>query len=174
MRPIKWIVVHTSATADKQGKAQDASAEQIRRYHIEHNGWTDIGYHFVVRANGTIERGRPLEAAGAHVAGFNAESVGICCSGHGDLADFTDDQHVALARLCGELVIKLGLEPKNVIGHREADDVAGAPAVSKTCPGSKVDMDLIRSNVGALLPRPKPPPTLEQRVAAIEARLGIG
>lgn len=173
MRAIRWIVVHTSATADKAGKPHDASVDEMRRYHIEHNGWKDVGYHYVVRMDGRIEYGRPLEVEGAHVAGFNAESVGVCCSGHGDLADFTPDQHVALGKLAGQLCVKLGLPPAAVIGHREADD-HGAPAVTKTCPGSRVDMNVVRANVAALMPRPKPPPTLEQRVAAIEARLGIG
>jgi N-acetylmuramoyl-L-alanine amidase len=175
MRAIKWIVVHTSATADKTGKPVDATVESIRRYHVEHNGWKDIGYHYVVRMNGLVEHGRPIEQPGAHVGGFNDESIGICVSGHGDVADFTDKQHAALASVCAHLCKELAIEPSRVIGHREADD-HGAPHVDKTCPGVKVNMDWIRSNVAALMPKAKPDPIadLQRRVAVLEARAGIG
>lgn len=175
MRPIEWIVVHTSATADKQGKPVDASAEQIRRYHVEHNGWKDIGYHYVVRMNGVIERGRPLEEVGAHVGGFNDKSVGICCSGHGDLADFTPEQHQVLAAVCAKLCFELKLTSDAVIGHHEADSF-GAPHVDKTCPGTKVAMESVRTNVAAAIEAAKRPPwasdleRLERRVAALETR----
>lgn len=176
MRPIEWIVVHTSATADKQGNPVDASAEQMRVYHQQHNGWNDIGYHFVIRMSGLIEQGRALTEVGAHVGGFNEKSVGICVSGHGDVSDFTSKQHEVLAAVCAQLVMQLGLDPGRVIGHREADD-HGAPHVDKTCPGTKVDMDRVRANVEALLPRKGPPSdaaivllALERRVAALEAK----
>lgn len=170
MRAIKWVVVHTSATADKAGSPVDASAESIRRYHVEHNGWKDIGYHYVVRANGTIETGRPLSEVGAHVGGFNDESVGICVSGHGDLADFTPQQHQVVSALCAQLCVSFGLTPASVIGHREADDF-GAPHVDKTCPGTKVDMNVVRQNVAAQLAQPGALiAALERRVAALEAR----
>lgn len=179
MRAIKWIVVHTSATADKQGNPVDASAESIRSYHVAHNGWADIGYHFVVRMNGTVEQGRPISEVGAHVGGFNDQSVGICVSGHGDIADFTAQQHDVLAALCADLCVNLRLTAAAVIGHREADD-HGAPHVDKTCPGTKVDMRVVRSKVATLLEQAtKASPLselseLRRRVAAIEARLGIG
>lgn len=172
MRAIKWIVVHTSATADKTGKPVDASAESIDSYHREHNGWDKIGYHFVVRMNGAIEKGRELAEVGAHVGGFNEQSVGICCSGHGDIADFTPEQHMVLAQLCAELCVNLGLPATAVIGHRETDDFGG-PHVDKTCPGTKVDMFRVRGNVDARL-RARTDPALlalERRVAALEARL---
>lgn len=179
MRPLRWFVVHTSATADKQGKPVDADVEQMREYHKTHNGWADIGYHYVIRMNGVIETGRPLADAGAHVAGFNAESVGICCSGHGDLADFTPEQHASLAELCAELCARTGSGPDRVIGHREADD-HGAPHVDKTCPGVKVDMNVVRGNVEKAL-RAKLNANsvaalaqLERRVTELESRVGIG
>lgn len=178
MRAIEWIVVHTSATADKQGRPVDASAEQIRRYHVEHNGWKDIGYHFVVRTNGLIEKGRPLEDVGAHVGGFNDKSVGVCMSGHGDIADFTLEQHELLAQLCARLCVELKLTSDAVIGHHEADNF-GAPHVDKTCPGTKVRMEAVRSNVAAMIQSAKRPwasdlDRLERRVAQLEARLGPG
>ncbi|MBP9551198.1 MAG: N-acetylmuramoyl-L-alanine amidase, partial [Veillonella sp.] len=42
------------------------------------NGWAGIGYHFVIRKDGTIERGRPLSVVGAHAQGNNLHTIGIC------------------------------------------------------------------------------------------------
>lgn len=42
------------------------------------NGWAGIGYHFVIRKDGTIERGRPLSVVGAHAQGDNLHTIGIC------------------------------------------------------------------------------------------------
>lgn len=187
MRAIRWIVIHSSDTADKQGRPVDADIEQMRRYHVEHNGWRDIGYHYVIRMNGALEYGRPLAQEGAHVGGFNGESIGICVSGDGDLAPFTEAQRAALAHLCAKLCVEFKILPDAVIGHREADD-HGAPHVAKTCPGTKVDMEAIRDDVakqwGKLVMTPKTPPlpgpprlpslpaeTLEQRLARVEGRL---
>lgn len=73
------IVLHHAA-------AKRCDAETIHRWHLG-NGWSGIGYHFVVRKDGTIERGRPLEAVGAHCTGQNADSIGICFEG-----DFTSEK----------------------------------------------------------------------------------
>jgi N-acetylmuramoyl-L-alanine amidase len=77
MRTIDSIIVHCSAT--EEGK--DFSADDIRRWHVDGNGWRDIGYHFVVRLDGQIEIGRPLDQAGAHVKGHNKNSIGVCYVG---------------------------------------------------------------------------------------------
>lgn len=76
-RKVSGLVVHCSANAE----GVDIGAKEIKRYHIEERGWVDIGYHFVVRIDGTIEPGRDLNKAGAHVSGHNATTIGICCVG---------------------------------------------------------------------------------------------
>lgn len=161
MRTIRYVVVHTSATVDKAGKPVDATAESIRRYHVEHNGWNDIGYHYVIRMNGSVEYGRALAVEGAHVGGFNPETIGICVSGNGDVMPFTVAQRRSLATLCAKLCKEFGLPAHNVIGHREADE-HGAPEVYKTCPGTLVDLDAIRADVqlelDVLVRAPKTPP----------------
>ena len=73
MRKIKQIIVHCSAT--KEG--QDFKAKDIKRWHFE-RGFSDIGYHYVVDLDGTIEEGRSLELIGAHTKGQNRDSIGIC------------------------------------------------------------------------------------------------
>jgi N-acetylmuramoyl-L-alanine amidase len=76
MREITHIVMHCTATP---GTA-DIGAAEVNRWHLQ-RGWSGIGYHFVIRRNGTVEAGRPIEKKGAHVAGFNAKSVGISLAG---------------------------------------------------------------------------------------------
>ncbi|MDO5643861.1 MAG: N-acetylmuramoyl-L-alanine amidase [Paracoccus sp. (in: a-proteobacteria)] len=76
MRAILKNVHHYSATYPDQ----DIGVAEIREMHRK-RGWRDVGYHYVIRRDGTIERGRPESKVGAHVAGHNATSIGICCIG---------------------------------------------------------------------------------------------
>lgn len=75
MRQINRIFWHCTATPE----GRDVTAEQIRRDHK--TKWSDIGYHYVIRLDGAIEKGRPDEVAGAHVAGHNHDSLGIAYVG---------------------------------------------------------------------------------------------
>jgi N-acetylmuramoyl-L-alanine amidase len=77
MRDLNRIILHCSAT--REGK--DFSADTIRDWHVKGNGWSDIGYHWVIRLDGSIEVGRPLEKSGAHTKGHNKDSVGVCYIG---------------------------------------------------------------------------------------------
>lgn len=111
MREINDFIVHCSATyAD-----QDVGAEEIRRVHVQENGWQDIGYHYVIRRNGEIEEGRPLEKMGAHCRNHNAHSIGICLVGglsrdsEGktiSIANFEPEQYNSLYRLLTRLHIE--------------------------------------------------------------------
>ena len=77
MRKITDIVVHASATP----KGQYFDIHDIRKWHTDPkphgNGWRDVGYHYVVLLDGTIQIGRQLEVLGAHVKGYNRNSIGI-------------------------------------------------------------------------------------------------
>jgi N-acetylmuramoyl-L-alanine amidase len=77
MRDLNRIILHCSAT--REGK--DFSADTIRGWHVNGRGWSDIGYHWVIRLDGSIEVGRPLEKSGAHTKGHNKDSVGVCYIG---------------------------------------------------------------------------------------------
>ena len=67
----KLIVVHCSAT--KEG--QDFDVKDIRRMHLQ-RGFRDVGYHFVITLDGKIQKGRDPFKVGAHVRGFNQDSIG--------------------------------------------------------------------------------------------------
>lgn len=75
-RIIREIIIHCSATKEMK----DFGAGDIRHWHLE-RGFNDIGYHYVVRLDGTIEPGRPLAKAGAHCLNHNRHSIGICYIG---------------------------------------------------------------------------------------------
>ena len=76
MRKITKIILHCSATAE----GKDYSVDTIRKWHLK-RGWRDIGYHFVIQRDGTVDEGRPIEQTGAHVKGQNHNSIGICYIG---------------------------------------------------------------------------------------------
>lgn len=73
---VKYIIVHCSATAD--GKT--FRAVDIDRWHRA-QGWDGIGYHYVVDLDGKVEQGRPEDKIGAHCAGVNGMSLGVCYIG---------------------------------------------------------------------------------------------
>lgn len=98
----------------------DIGADEIRGWHTA-KGWQDIGYHFVIRRKGIVEKGRPIEQVGAHVEGQNANSIGICMVGGVNSADrpdanFSHRQWAALHDLVSELVDDY--PDAQVVGHR--------------------------------------------------------
>lgn len=123
MRKIERIIVHCTATRD------DVSASTVRSWHLD-RGWRDIGYHFLIRIDGNIEQGRPLNEVGAHTKGHNRGSLGIAYAGGLD-ADGTprdtrtDEQMAALVMLCMSLMVTIP-EIDSVHGHNEFS--------SKACP----------------------------------------
>ena len=76
MRRIDEIIIHCSATE----AGRDFTAADIDRWHRQ-RGWRCIGYHYVIRLDGTVEEGRPVSEIGAHCKGHNAHSIGICYVG---------------------------------------------------------------------------------------------
>jgi hypothetical protein len=92
MRPLRKIILHTS------GHCGDTAREIDRRHRAR--GLKRIGFHYVICENGKLERGRPIQVAGAHCLGFNADSVGVCLSGKGEV---TIPQYLQLFRLLRKL-----------------------------------------------------------------------
>lgn len=88
MRTINKHIIHCSASTI-------GDVKHIRQWHLA-RGWNDVGYHFVIRKDGEIEIGRPLNIIGAHCAGYNYESIGTCLIGQNQ---FSSSQFKALQRL---------------------------------------------------------------------------
>lgn len=77
MRFITLLIIHCSAVMP----FQTSSVEQINEWHLA-RGWSNgCGYHYVIRRDGTIEKGRPDEMVGAHCLNHNRHSLGICYEG---------------------------------------------------------------------------------------------
>ena len=76
MRLVKEIIIHCSATREDQ----QVSVDTIRDWHLA-KGWNDIGYHFYIDLDGTINKGRDIDKIGAHCKGHNRNSIGICYCG---------------------------------------------------------------------------------------------
>tara|TARA_R100000935_G_scaffold29796_1_gene50119 strand:+ start:1398 stop:1811 length:414 start_codon:yes stop_codon:yes gene_type:complete len=126
MRKIDKIIIHCSATPI----GRDFSAKVIREWHVKGNGWDDIGYHYIVRLNGDLEYGRPVEIAGAHCRGHNKNSIGICYIGgmDSDMKKWEDTRTESQSNsLLSLLKVLKKFHPEAVIhGHRDFS--------SKKCP----------------------------------------
>ena len=123
MRPIDLIVVHHSASSPK------TTVAQIRKWHVDDHGWSDIGYHRIIVGDGSVWDGRPVQASGAHSRGSNKSSIGICVTGDNTVSDYrwTEAQHKALEHT---LLYYADLYPAaRVCGHRDT------PRASTLCPG---------------------------------------
>ncbi len=118
------VVIHHVGNTNK-----NINSAAIHRWHIE-NGWKGIGYHFVIRKNGTIERGRPLHTVGAHCYNQNEHTIGICVVGNFELARPTHEQFRAAERLIGAVCNLYDIAPneKTVFGHKDFN--------STSCPGT--------------------------------------
>ncbi len=114
MRPINLIVIHCSATPAgmRLAKGMRSPAEVIDDWHRARGfarsqpiaktfnpGLTSIGYHYVIDVDGKIYTGRSELEVGAHAAGFNAESVGVCLVGGASSGQYTAHQWQALREL---------------------------------------------------------------------------
>lgn len=138
-RKIDAIIVHCSAT--KAG--QDYTEADINRWHCA-QGMGGTGYHYVIRLNGKIERGRDISLPGAHCRGWNNRSIGICYIGgldaNGKPADTrTKAQKEALYGLIKTLLREFPTL-RMVMGHRDTSpDVNGNGVIEpqeyvKACP----------------------------------------
>ena len=123
-----FIVIHHVADADNG----DMSSKAINDLHIKENHWIAIGYHFVIRKDGTIEKGRPVWSNGAHAQGYNTESIGICLSGNFDIGNPTNQQIESLAMLLANLCAdyNIPIDRKHILGHRELNNT--------NCPGDNL------------------------------------
>lgn len=104
MRTITLLIIHCSAVKPNQ----TSNAKQIDEWHRARGYPNGIGYHYVIRRDGSIEKGRPESMIGAHVKDHNAHSIGICYEGgldeQGNPKDTrTPEQRATLRALLEEL-----------------------------------------------------------------------
>lgn len=116
-RIIKLVVIHASATKP----SQDIGVREIDRMHRA-RGFLKIGYHYVIRRDGMMEKGRSVTEPGAHVEGHNKHSIGICMVGGIDgqgkpASNFTDEQWRTLSALVR--MMKNRYPAARICGHRD-------------------------------------------------------
>jgi N-acetylmuramoyl-L-alanine amidase len=131
MRKVNKIIIHCTATPE----GRDVSIDEVRRWHVKERGWRDVGYHFLIRLDGTVEEGRPIEMTGAHTRGHNWDSIGIAYAG-GMSKDMTepkdtrtDEQKDSFVDLLCQLHDCYG---GTVYGHRDFSEKACPSFDAKT------------------------------------------
>lgn len=123
------IILHHAA-------AKVCTPEQVDSWH-KANGWTCIGYHFLVRKDGTIYRGRPENTIGAHASNNNGNSIGICAEGNFEIETMPEVQKRALKELVSYLKKKYNIS----IVQRHKD-------VGQTdCPGKNYPFEEIAKGI---------------------------
>ena len=143
----KYIVLHH--------RAGDGDAQSIHRQHVQSNGWTGIGYHFYVRKDGSVYRGRPIEVWGAHCVGYNDKSVAICFEGN-----FENEAMTAQQLKAGKEIVSYlkGLYPSAELKrHRDLESTA--------CPGKKFPFEDIKKGVQPL--------TAEEAAEIVKKKAGL-
>lgn len=135
---IKYIAVHCSATKPDQ----NIGVNEIDAMH-KAKGWDGVGYHFVIKQDGGLEIGRPLEKAGAHVFGFNRVSWGLCLIGGLDEnGNYSHEYSGAQIRTLRQIITSLLLMAPgaDLKGHRDfSPDINGDGVIDefefiKACP----------------------------------------
>ena len=139
MLPRTHIMIHHSLTRD----GQTVSWGAIRRYHVEHNGWDAIGYHYGVELVGDhyevlLGRSELDPAAACPQAQMNTRALHVCCVGNFDQAPPPAPMLETLVRLVIlPAMAEYGIPSERIIGHRDIKS-------SKTCPGTEFNLEVVR------------------------------
>jgi len=155
MRKIEKIILHCAAT--KEG--HDIKTETIRSWHVKGNGWSDIGYHYVIELDGSVHDGRPIQRSGAHTRGHNATSIGVCYIGGIDKNKAPKDtRNEAQRKAMDELIDSLrGEYPGATIhGHNEF--------AAKACPSFDVQKEYGHLNTKKSTPKKKKDEKIHQDI----------
>lgn len=148
MRPVNLIVIHCSASPNgRRVTVEDIDAWHAKRGFQRSPGFMQrqnpdlkaIGYHFVLYPNGVMATGRHLDELGAHVAGFNKSSIGICLIG-------TDAFSAEQWKTLHGLIVRLrrSYPAARIVGHRDLSPDQNKNGIVepfewlKTCPGFDV------------------------------------
>lgn len=112
IQEVNYLIIHHSAST------RDLTPEEIHQIHLAQSPqWKGFGYHFYIRKDGTVYRGRREKNAGSHCEGYNSVSLGICLSGNFEVEEPTVKQLNSLKTLIKELHLKY---PKATI-HSHSD-----------------------------------------------------
>ena len=152
---LKLAVVHHTASSSAYSSAQvPAILRSMQAFHMDGQGWSDIGYNFLVDKYGRIWEGRgggiTKPVVGAHAAGFNTGSVGVSVIGNYVGANASPAAREAVSRIIGYKLQGYNVHPQGRVNFRSggsttipAGRVVNLPVVvghrdvgSTTCPGN--------------------------------------
>lgn len=129
----KMLIVHHI-----EAEGSNWTVQAIHNMHRNENGWAAIGYHYYIRLDGTVYKGRPDNAIGAHCQGCNTNTLGIAFEGDYDKrTEMPTAQFNAWCELKSYLFNKYGTVP--VYGHKEKG--------SSECPGRYFPLDKIKQGI---------------------------
>ena len=136
---LKWNGTLNKRTSTTQiilhhADASVCSVEDIHRWHLN-NGWSGIGYHYFVRKDGTVYRGRPENTVGAHAINANLNSIGICAEGNYEKETMPEVQKNAIKELITD--IKSRYRDLAIKGHKEV--------TATSCPGCNYPLEELKS-----------------------------
>ena len=117
MREINTVIIHCSASKN----FEEVTLETINKWHkargfLDKASGISCGYHFLVQPSGRVDSGRPISSVGAHVRGYNKDSIGVCIIGNGLT---TEQQFIKSIALCRTLMVEYDLSPADFHGHYE-------------------------------------------------------
>lgn len=122
---VNFIVIHCADTPSNM----DVKISDLHRWHVEENGWSDIGYHYFIKRNGSLHDCRDDSLQGAHCKSVNDSSLAICIEGgFNGVNSFTTIQKKSLRALINKL--KKSHPNAAVVGHSHFDN--------KACPSFNV------------------------------------
>ena len=126
----------TMITIHHLGEGHDLSAQEVHEKHINKEKWAGIGYHYVIRWDGTIERGRAENLLGAHAEGYNKGNIGILVSGTfmdgSEHPEPSEQQMRSLTGLVADICKRYDIVPSRdtIKGHRDL--------MATACPGDNL------------------------------------
>jgi hypothetical protein len=129
MREVNRIILHWLGPGDSHDYVSQAAVDGIRSYHINVNGWSDIGYHWLIDRTGVLYKGRPEAIIGAHCYGANTGSMGINCMYGTEDKTVTKETLAALVDLVMDICTRYNITPTatSIIGHKDV--------LATECPG---------------------------------------
>ena len=121
---VEHVIVHHAATSNNLTNYENV-VRNIYLLHTEVNGWSDIGYNYLIAQDGTIFAGRSMgnqsvstdNIQGAHFCGKNSGTMGICLLGNYETAFPTDTAVASLVKLTGWKIFKENLDPLGESPH---------------------------------------------------------
>lgn len=159
---VQHVVVHHSAGSNTNTNYTQV-VRDIYLLHTQVNGWSDIGYNYLIAQDGTIYAGRDPgsdgaqdDVLGAHFCGANSFTMGICLLGDYEVAVPSVDAWLSLSQVTAHKLNKEGIDPwtryqhplgslRGIIGHRDG--------CSTLCPGQHVyeHLDDLRETTADLI-----------------------